>query len=252
MKQKKIRVMVVDDEPEALKSVSEFVRKTKILHLVSSEKDPTAALHKIFRLNIDILLIDMEMPGLSGLDIFEQIKHLTLPSPGRRPLRVIASSAHREYAAETYRLRFTDYLVKPYSYSTFMDSINKVLESWDTSYVRPPQIDELFFVREAGSLVQQRIDFSEIVYLQADAMETWIWLDNDTKKIIRLGLGQIEASLPVETFKRCHKSFIVNVDYVRKVVGDSIALHHIKESIPYGATYKQKDFGLWVIHNSLV
>ena len=115
---RKYNVLIVDDEFLARKLLTEYVSKVDFLHLVDTCPDATKAMEILNNENIDILLLDIQMPDLSGMEMLKLINN--------RPA-VILTTAYSEYAVDAFSLGVVDYLLKPFDYARFMQAINKAV-----------------------------------------------------------------------------------------------------------------------------
>ena len=118
----KLRCMVIDDEPLAVELMESYVRKTPFLELVGSCGSGTAAFTALRRQTVDLLFCDIQMPGLSGMELSRMLPAQT---------RVIFTTAFPQYAVEGFRVQAMDYLLKPISYNDFLTAANKALAWFD-------------------------------------------------------------------------------------------------------------------------
>ena len=119
----KIKCIIVDDEPLAITVLKEFLEKVPQLELVNTCADAIQAFQVLSQEKIDLVFLDIEMPGLNGIDFIKSIAN---------PPSIILTTAYREYAMESYEIEVVDYLLKPISFSRFFKAINKYLSTLNT------------------------------------------------------------------------------------------------------------------------
>lgn len=210
----KLSVIIVDDDPVQIELVSSFVNKTNFLHLEQSYTDPLEALENIANATPDLLIVDVEMPELTGFELLKTLQN---------PPKTIVITGKAEYAVEAFELNVVDYLVKPVdSYPRFLRAVNKLKGT--TSKSVKLKKNESLFVKEEGLLV--KLSLSEISYFEAYGDYVKVGTSNKVH-IVHSTLAKIESRLPDE-FIKVHRSFvvrlesIVNIDHTNIQVGDKI------------------------------
>lgn len=214
MSDKKLEVIIVDDERFQLEVLASFVKKTAFLELVGSFTNPVEALDNIIGNQPDLLLLDVEMPELTGLELIKSLKN---------PPKTIVVTGKKEYAVEAFDLDVVDYLVKPVDdYSRFLKAVSKVKESVPPTERK--KISDSIYIREDSLLVS--INLSDILYFEASGDYVKIGTD-DRLRVTHSTLSKIEKKLPKEFFK-VHRSYIVNLNKIKNIdqtnlqVGDKI------------------------------
>lgn len=237
--------MILDDDMVSLKLLSEYVQRTAGFQLVAAMDNPIAALARLWRSNVDVLILDMEMPELHGMDFLAQIKPLLNGQwRGRaKSLHVIVVSAHRDYAADTYDFDVMDYLKKPVTYERFVQGLQKMWKSKRDASLEGPS-EELMLVRVGRELKRVVIRFEEIVYVEAQGMESMLHFDVYNKIVVPKPMGDLLMRLPSK-FKRCHRSFAVNVDFVQEIGSQQLYVRDFEEGIPLGDRKLYPDFAFW-------
>jgi two-component system LytT family response regulator len=224
-----IKCLAVDDEPLALKQIGTYVKKTPFLELVALCNNAFDALGYIKAKQVDLLLADINMSDLSGMDLVKSLSE--------RPF-IIFTTAYSEYAMEGFKVDAIDYLLKPIGYKDFLKAANKVKYLFDLKSVQSETVatarDHLF-VKSEYRLI--RIELSEIKYIESMHEYVRIHLINDRPVMTLLSLKSIEEQLPPERFLRVHRSFIVNMDRIKVVERNRIIFDN-NIYIPVSDQYK--------------
>ncbi|WDF47082.1 LytTR family DNA-binding domain-containing protein [Chryseobacterium sp. KACC 21268] len=222
---KKIKCIVVDDEPLAIQLLENYVTKIPFLELVFSSENPIEALEYIQDNEADLIFLDIQMPELSGINFMKIVGD---------KLKYILTTAYSEYALEGYEHNVIDYLLKPISFDRFEKSALKAQERFQTNET---SANSYFFVKSSGQ--QHKINFDEILYVES--IKDYVNIKTENQEYIVLDtLKSLESQLP-ENFARVHKSFILNLDKIEKIDVRNVFLNSGKE-IPIGETYKSEFF----------
>lgn len=222
---KRIKCIVVDDEPLAVSLLGSYVEKIPFFELVFSTENPIEALEYIRKNEADLIFLDIQMPELSGINFMKIVGD---------KLKYILTTAYSEYALEGYEHNVIDYLLKPISFDRFQKSALKAQERFPTNET---SANSYFFVKSSGQ--QHKINFDEILYIES--IKDYVNIKTDNQEYIVLDtLKSLENQLP-ENFARVHKSFILNLDKIEKIDVRNVFLNSGKE-IPIGETYKSEFF----------
>lgn len=248
-----IQTLVVDDEPLAQELVADYVSQTPFLQLTKCCSNAAEALQTIAQGNIELVFLDIQMPGLSGLSLAKALSGRTLP-------KIVFTTAYDEYALEGYKLDVADYLLKPFDYDEFLRAATKVhrlielerkvaaadseqakvLESQPTANATqstPNAEPPYFFVKSEYKLVRVVID--KVCYIEGLKDYVKIFVQDQPKPILTLStLKQMEAKLQPHEFMRLHKSFIVNMKMLTRVERNMVCIADAK--IPIGDGYRAK------------
>lgn len=230
-----MRCIVVDDEPFALELAADYVRKTPFLELVGTFSNPVKALAFLMEREVDLVLLDINMPELSGM----QLLH-ALP---RKPM-VVFTTAYPEFGAESYNYDAVDYLLKPINYARFLKAVNKAVElqnlkKKDKPAPAEPAIpaqDKAHVLIKSGTQTF-KVKLEDILYVEGAG--NYMAFCTKGKKILSL-LTMKEALelLPADQFVRVHKSYIVSLNHL-----DVIERHQVTiagKAIPIGLTYREQ------------
>lgn len=235
----KIRCLIADDEPLALKLIADYI--SRIPHLVLVGKCKTATDIPGFIGEVDLIFLDIRMPGITGIEL--------LRSMPVKPM-VILITAFSEYALEGFELDVVDYLVKPVGFERFLQAVNKatirhqLLRHAGSGTVDPPDIPSpaeqtekaYFFVKSGYKSV--RINFDDILYIEGLKEYVAIYTAGGSKFVKLAALKDLERILPRRQFLRIHKSYIVAVDKVTAAFGNTVELGNV--SLPVGRSYKDE------------
>jgi len=210
-----INCLAIDDETPALDILEDNIRRVPFLHLVNKCKNAYAALEAMAKDPVDLLFLDIEMPGISGLSFLK-----SLPN---KPM-VIFITAYRNYAVEGFELDVLDYLVKPVAFHRFLKAVNKALEYQGFKQKEGgPAFPDFLFIHTEYQLT--KIVFQEITYIEGLRNYIKIHFSTNAKPILsKLSLKSIEEKLPPAKFARVHKSFIVSVDKITSIRNDIIRI----------------------------
>jgi two-component system, LytTR family, response regulator len=219
----KIKCIIIEDEPLAIKVLADYISKLPFLELKGSFKDAILAIEFLRDNAVDLIFLDIHLPKLKGMAF---LKTLT------NPPAVIITTAYHEYAVEGFNLNVTDYLLKPFEFDRFLVAVNKVRLSQEK--VPAEQQRDFIFVNVQKKRV--KILFSDIVYVESQ--REYIKIVTSKKEYLsKMSTHEIEALLPSDLFQRVHRSFIVSVKKIDSYTNDSVEVNGV--SIPIGRVYKE-------------
>jgi DNA-binding LytR/AlgR family response regulator len=219
--------LIVDDDEMSRNVVKHFVEKTKTLNLIGMCSDGFEAAKILHNTDVDILFLDIEMPGMSGYDL---IKSMT------NPAEVILITAKGEHAVEAFEYKITDYLLKPISYPRFLQAIFRVQENM--AGVKGRTKAKELYVRSDSKIV--KASFDDILYIEALADYIMIITANN-KYIVHSTMKGFQNRLPENQFARVHRSYIINKDKIETI--ENLFVVIAKKYIPIGASYKDDFIG---------
>lgn len=229
-----IKCAIVDDEPLAVELLASYVKKIPFLELCGKYSNATDALHGLGETPVDLLFLDIQMPELNGLEMSKMLPEST---------RIVFTTAFDQYAVDGFRANALDYLLKPISYSDFMEACNKALQWFQLlqqSEQQPAvQVEEeprSIFVKSEYKLLQ--IDLDNIRYIEGLKDYVKIYTEDSPRPILSLmNMKAIEQMLPASRFIRVHRSFIVQKSKIREIERNRIVFGDVY--IPIGDSYKQ-------------
>lgn len=225
-----LKCLIIEDELPAQRVLKNYIADVPYLELCGTFKSAMEGLETIQSQDIDVLFLDINLPKISGLNFLRSLKN---------PPKVIITTAYPDYAHEGFELDVVDYLLKPFSFERFIQSLSKLKsetkQDASASDIEKRDYEHRYaFVKVDKTL--HRVDFDDIKYIESD---------KDYVKIIRTGenlmllqtLKHWESMLPERGFARVHKSYIVNISRIDKIVGNQIKIDNA--TIPIGRHYKQ-------------
>lgn len=224
MMKKKYNVLIVDDEFLARKLLSEYVTKVNFLNLIDTCSDATEAMEVLNNEQIDILLLDIQMPDITGMELLKSLKN--------KPA-VILTTAYSEYAVDAFTLGVSDYLLKPFDYARFMQAINKVVDNHVIDRTADESNYDFLMVKADYKLY--KINYDELLFIEGQ--HEYVTFHTKTKRITALySLKNLEDTLPKDKFVRTHKSFIVSIKNIEDIDKTTVTVSGNK--IPIGASYR--------------
>lgn len=225
-----IKVVAIDDEPLALKLVKGYIEKTPFLELAGSFDNPVDAVVYIKSSDVDLVLLDIQMPDITGTELARVI------SGGPK---IIFTTAYEKYALEGFRLDAVDYLLKPFSYAEFLKAVQKAQKLIDLETKQLPSLEvknDFLFIKSEYKI--RRINFSEINYIEGLRDYVKIFLTEEKKPVLSLStLKALEARLPEDRFMRVHRSFIVSLEKVKVIDRNRLVFGEVR--IPVTDQYKE-------------
>lgn len=233
-----LKCMIVDDEPLAVRLLESFVERTPFLELHSSWLSPAEALEALGP-DVDIVFLDVNMPGISGLDLARFVQPPTL---------VVFTTAFRDYAFDSYSVHAFDYILKPIDYQRFLSSAQRALDHFNADRPAseadqrvPAENPDYMFVKCDYRMV--RVDFDSILYIKAMKDYVCIYTVGRKAAVIALAtMKALEEKLPRDRFCRVHKSYIVNMRRIDSVERSRIAI--ADELIPVSDAYRDRFLSL--------
>ncbi len=230
-----IKCLAIDDETLALDLLEDNISQVPFLNLVKRCKNAYEAMEVLQKESIDLIFMDIQMPGISGLQLLESLKN--------RPM-VIFITAHKQYAINGYDFDIIDFLVKPVPIERFLKASNKALEYFTSKQklsVAKIASPEFIFVNSEYSLVKIMLD--GITHIEGMKDYIQIHLKSLDKPIVtRLSFKNIENLIPSDKFVRVHKSYIVAIDKIISIRHNLINIGSFE--IPLGTFYREKFFDL--------
>ena len=239
------KCVIIDDEPHAVEGLKNYLIKIPELQLIASYTDPIHALQEIARGGpIDLLLLDIDMPEISGIDLARLIRAKTD--------KLLITTAHIQYGYEAFEVQADGYLLKPYSFAKFLTAIHKLFppSAQDSDFARIPPDQDFFFIKSKDDdLKLVKIRYDDIVMIESKLNYVMVYTV-DRSILTYITLMEISNRLTkARGFEQFHRSFILNNRHIEYIDGNTITLNNGRK-ITVGDHYK-KDFNVFVNQNLL-
>ena len=220
-----IKCIIIEDEPLAVKVLSDYILQVPFLELQATFKDAILAIDYLRDHHTDLIFLDIHLPKLKGMAFLKTLTH---------PPAVIVTTAYHQYAVEGFNLNVTDYLLKPFDFERFLIAVTKV-KTAEGEKQKPNEsleIKDFIFLNVQKKKV--KILFSEIVYIESQ--REYIKIITTKKEYIsKMSTHEIESLLPANLFKRVHRSFIVSIGKIESYTAKIVEVNGV--SIPIGRGY---------------
>ncbi|MFQ3325716.1 MAG: DNA-binding LytR/AlgR family response regulator [Salibacteraceae bacterium] len=215
--------VIVDDEKLSLTVVEKFVQDTKSLNLVGSYSNGND-LHKALNSKqIDLIFLDINMPEINGIDLVKTTKNIP---------QVIFITSHPDYAIEAFEHDVTDYLVKPINFQRFLKSVARAEKIHNAFGIEETEKNTIY-VKSDSRLI--KVDLTKLTYIEA--LGDYVRIHSKLGKYTVLStMKAMELKLPNDQFMRVHKSYIVRVDKIQKVIKNEAHLEGY--TVPVSRSYK--------------
>lgn len=218
-----LKCLVIEDELPAQRVLKKYIGDVPSLELAGMHKSAVEVIETLREEQIDLLFLDINLPKISGLNFLRSLNN---------PPQVIITTAYPDYAHEGFELDVVDFLLKPFSFERFLKAVSKVTSDPQSESGSPDQ--QYVFVKVDNSL--QKVDFKSIIYIESDRDYVRVVMEDGRFRQLQT-LKYWDSLLKNEHFARVHKSFIVNIAKVQKIVGNRIEMPG--EIIPIGRHYKE-------------
>ena len=222
----KLKCIIVEDEPLAVKVLSDYISQVPFLELQGTFKDAILATDWLRDHTTDLIFLDINLPKLKGMAFLKTLTH---------PPAVIITTAYHQYAVEGFSLNVTDYLLKPFDFERFLVAVNKVkaTQAEKQQLDGNKEVKDYMFVSVQKKRV--KILYSEIIYIESQ--QEYIKVVTTKKTYFsKLTTGEMESLLPSHLFKRIHRSYIVSVNKIDSYNAEAVEVGGI--SIPIGRSYR--------------
>lgn len=219
-----ITTLIIDDEPSAIDVLQIHAEKVPELKVLEKFYDPFKARDYLKNNPVDMIFLDINMPGLSGLQILDQL--------AVRPL-VVFTTAYSKYAVDSYNYQAIDYLLKPIEFDRFYRAVNRVREALEAKKESNGNQRTSLYLKDGYAQIKVCVD--DILYVKSDGN----YLNVYTLKgriNTRMTLFQLLELLPSETLMRVHNSYLVNVNQIERIENNQIVIGEVRISI--GPTFR--------------
>lgn len=230
-----LSTLIVDDEPLALDLMERYVKRTPFLRLAGKCSGGAEALQVLAEQHIDVAFMDIQMPGMNGLELSRLTGDTT---------RVIFTTAFQQYAIDGFKADAIDYLLKPIDYNEFLRAANKALRWFSLAHPagnEPENTPSKTHLLVRADYRQLRIALKDILYIEGLKDYVKIFTADSPKPVVtQMSLKSLEESLPPEEFMRIHRSYIVRLDAVKVIERGRIVFG--KTYVPVSDAYREAFF----------
>lgn len=228
----KIRAVLIDDEELALTALNGKLNEyCKEVEVIKTFDNPQEALKQINGLHADVIFIDIEMPRMNGFTFLQKLETINF--------ELIFTTAYSQYAIQALRISALDFLLKPIDANDLKEAIKRLkvrienrkrpTESRSENQTLEDQLQILLQYQQKNSqplgLIAlpardglEFIDVNEIIKIESDSVYSILYLNNNKKMVITRTLKEMEQMLPAHQFFRVHKSYIINLRFIRKYI----------------------------------
>lgn len=227
----KVRCIVIEDEPLAVKILTDYISQVSFLELQATFKNALLALEYLRDNQTDLIFLDIHLPKLKGMAFLKALS---------RPPSVIITTAYHQYAVEGFELNVIDYLLKPFGFERFLTAINKVkTEQIGVHKLQEGKRDFIFLNIQKKKV---KILLSDIVYIESQREYVKV-VTTKSHYTSKISTHEMEALLPINMFKRIHRSYIISISRIESYTAEMVDVNGM--AIPIGREYKDviKSFG---------
>jgi DNA-binding LytR/AlgR family response regulator len=228
--QKNYKCIIIDDEKVDRKIIESHLKRIPNLELVNSFTNSTEAISTLQENNVDLLFLDIEMPGMSGIELIKSLS--TIP-------QVILTSAHTKYSIEAFDFGVTDYLLKPFGFERFLKAISRAIEMIQLRNYGREKVtlaDEFVFLKSGREIL--KFNLQEILYVEALASFTKVYTTHEKYTLISESISELQSKFSNNNFIRIHKSYLVAKNKITGISTKQIILEDVK--IPMGLSYRDE------------
>lgn len=233
-----MKCIIIDDEPLAIDVIESYLLQIGGIEIVAKCNNPLEAITMLNKNQVDLVFLDIQMPNLTGIDLVKTVHNIP---------QFIFTTAYPQYALDAFNLSATDYLVKPIPFHRFLKAVTKAKEKYELEHQDRANItssspqetaptNDFIFVKSEYENIKISVD--DIKYIQGLKDYIKIHLKDSNKPVLTLSnFKVIQDKLP-NYFLRVHRSFLVNINYIRALQKTKIIIDDIR--IPIGETYKSE------------
>lgn len=222
-----LRCLIIDDEPLARQLIESHCLQMGNLNIIASCKSALEAFQVLHEGEIDVMFLDIQMPGITGLNFLRSLK---------APPKVIFTTAYENFAVKAFELEAVDYLVKPITFERFFKAVTRVTgrPAETPVAITAPESPSSIFLKVNRRLV--RIELQEILYIESLGDYVKVFTTNGVQ-VCYSSLNKLEQLLPELLFLRIHRSYMISVQRISFLEGNYIKIGD--KDIPIGQTYKE-------------
>ena len=230
-----IDCIIIDDEQHAVDLLEHHVGQVPELNLIAATTDPVLGLTLLNELQRGLVFLDVQMPNLTGVEILKLIK---------KDIRVIMTTAYKEYALDGFEHEVVDYLLKPIAFPRFLKAVNRLIAPDRTTHQATDGSEAYLFVKTGQKGKLLKVNLQHITYIEGLGNYVVIHMETQQQVTTYLNLKDLSDRLFKQQFIRIHKSFIVSLAHLTAVEGNFVRVLNDDRPIPIGSAYKQEFFKL--------
>jgi DNA-binding LytR/AlgR family response regulator len=219
-----ITAIAIDDEPLALEVIKEFSKRVDYISLKSTFTRAGNALEYLNENPVDLLFLDIDMPLISGIDLYKKVTANT---------QVIFTTAYSQYAVEGFNLNAIDYLLKPIEFCRFQKAVEKAQEYITYLRAKSKEDEEYLFLKIDHSIT--KIALSDVYLIEGQDNYLKILLDSGKRLLVRMTMTAMQQNLPTRDFIRVHRSFILPKKKITSIKNKTAFMGDLQ--IPISAPY---------------
>ncbi len=228
-----INCLMIDDEPSATGLLENFAGRLPSFGAVLTFNEPLLAIDHMNTNEVDVIFLDIDMPGISGIDLFKSLN--------KKP-EVVFISAQSEYAVQAFELGAADYLMKPFTFERFVMAINRAKERVENKKSRQPVRGRDYFFINISHKVH-KIFYDDILYLEGFKDYTKLYMASSSSPLLVLHiLKHFEDFLPAGEFVRVHRSYIIPLRKINTVSRKAVTIGNT--SLPVSDNYRERLFSI--------
>jgi len=227
----KTKCLIVDDEPLAIKVIEAHAGKIPSLEVVGTCQNAVDAFDVLMKKQIDLVFLDVEMPGITGIDLLKSLK---------KAPAIIITTAYRDFAIDAYELDAIDYLLKPVAFDRFFKSISKYYQwygkEWnETKSSADAGMNQEPFIYVRSDRKVLKLALNQILFIESLKDYVKIHL-KDEVVITKEKISHLEEKMPESLFVRTHRSYLASVKHIKAFTAETVEIGG--NEIPIGRTYK--------------
>ncbi len=226
---KSITCIIVDDEAIAREIIASHVAQIETIEVIAQCKNAIEAFNFISNNKVDLIFLDINMPEISGISFAKAIN---------KDIKIIFTTAYRDYAVEGFDLQAVDYLLKPIAFERLLQAVNRYFEVASTTIdttLTTTESNDFIFVRSDRRML--KVDFNAIIYVESYSDYIKIHLQDETITT-RETITSIEAKLPKTQFLRIHRSYIVCIAKIQSFTNEHITVN--RKALSISRSYKKE------------
>jgi len=224
-----ITCIIVDDEAIAREIIASHVAQIETIKVIAQCKNAIEAFNFISNNKVDLIFLDINMPEISGISFAKAIN---------KDIKIIFTTAYRDYAVEGFDLQAVDYLLKPIAFERLLQAVNRYFEVASTTIdttLTTTESNDFIFVRSDRRML--KVDFNAIIYVESYSDYIKIHLQDETITT-RETITSIEAKLPKMQFLRIHRSYIVSIAKIQSFTNEHITVN--RKALSISRSYKKE------------